>query len=227
MAWVEQPGYILHRRPYRETSYLLTLLTPENGRVEAVAKGVRGAGRSKQTKQAWLQPFTPLQLRWRDRPQGLVTLASFEAGTVLPLYGDALVCGFYMNELACRLLPEGIGCETLFHHYQTLLQGLTEQPPRAIQAWLLRQFELSLLTSLGAQLHLPDVFTLEQTYRWDETEGIVPALQGISGRCLQALLQGEQRAECTGEQKRFMQQVLKHWLGAKPLKSYQLWKRKG
>jgi DNA repair protein RecO (recombination protein O) len=38
-----QPAYVLHARPYRETSLLLELLTLNDGRVGAIARGVRGA----------------------------------------------------------------------------------------------------------------------------------------------------------------------------------------
>ncbi len=227
MAWVEQPGYVLHRRPFRETSFLLTLLTPEYGRIEAVARGVRGRGRTQREKQAWLQPFSRLKLRWREKAQtGLVTLSGFEAENTTLLCHESLLCGLYMNELSHRLLPLGLGCETLFFHYEMIIAALSQQTARAAQAWLLRQYELSVLSSIGAQLCLPERFQLDQIYRWTPQEGVVPVLQGISGRCLQALLQGEQQQDCGIEQKRFMQQVLQYWLGTRPLKSQQLWKQK-
>ena len=36
-----QPAYVLHRRSYRETSFLVELFTPDHGRLTVVARGVR------------------------------------------------------------------------------------------------------------------------------------------------------------------------------------------
>jgi DNA repair protein RecO (recombination protein O) len=56
----QQPAYVLHARPYRETSLLLECLTREHGRVGVVARGVRGE-RSR-LRRALLEPFQPMAI---------------------------------------------------------------------------------------------------------------------------------------------------------------------
>ena len=48
------PGYLLHHRPWRDTSRILEVLTREHGRLTLFARGVRGT-RAKLA--AELQPF--------------------------------------------------------------------------------------------------------------------------------------------------------------------------
>jgi len=51
-----EAAFVLHRRPYRETSLILDFLTLNHGRLSAVAR----AGRSRGNRwQAELQPFNP------------------------------------------------------------------------------------------------------------------------------------------------------------------------
>lgn len=220
----EQPGFVLHRRPYRETSLLLSLLTPECGRVDAVAKGVRAQAKQARQKAAWLQPFQPLTFSWRERA-GLVTINRFEPNSApLRLEGMALACGFYLNELLVRLLPPGLSVAPLFEQYDTTLRLLSTHGDPPSQSWLLRQFELALLDVLGAGLHLPEAFKPEQSYRWQAEAGFQPAVQGIEGRCLAALLAGTFEPACLRQQKHLLREMLAEWLGPQPLKSVRLLK---
>ena len=41
-----QRGFVLHRRPYSETSLLVDLFTEETGRSKVIAKGARGQGKA-------------------------------------------------------------------------------------------------------------------------------------------------------------------------------------
>ncbi|MEC8417605.1 MAG: recombination protein O N-terminal domain-containing protein, partial [Pseudomonadota bacterium] len=42
-------AYVLHRRPYRETSYIVDFFTLEEGRISAVAKGVKNSKSDKKS----------------------------------------------------------------------------------------------------------------------------------------------------------------------------------
>ena len=53
------PGYLLHHRPWRDTSRILEVYTREHGRMTLFARGVRGPGAK---LAAVLQPFQPLLL---------------------------------------------------------------------------------------------------------------------------------------------------------------------
>ncbi|MDE2087744.1 MAG: recombination protein O N-terminal domain-containing protein, partial [Xanthomonadaceae bacterium] len=56
----QQPAYVLHARPYRETSLLLECLTRDHGRLGVVARGVRGE--RARLRRSQLEPFQPLAL---------------------------------------------------------------------------------------------------------------------------------------------------------------------
>src|ERR1700741_5250622 len=89
-------GYVLARRPVRDTSLLIEAFTEQHGRVGLVARGVRGA---KSAKSALLQPLRPLLLSWVESGE-LGTLTGVEAdGPAWLLPGERLICGWYVNEL--------------------------------------------------------------------------------------------------------------------------------
>ncbi len=142
-----EPGWILHRRPYRDSSLLLELWTETHGRVGAVARGARG-GRSR--NRALLQPFVPLRLSMSGRGE-LMTLTGAEAdGHALVLAGDALLAGFYVNELIVRLLVRDDPAPALWVPYREVLEALAGGQV----AVPLRRFELALLEALGYGLNL-------------------------------------------------------------------------
>ena len=136
-------GFILHRRPYRETSFLLDIFSLEWGKVSAVAKGIRGA---KNDKKSLLQPFQALQLTLSGKHE-LKNLNQVEAlAPSLNLQGNRLFAAMYVNELLNRLLAQDMPQAELFTLYQTTLQALADDLPLEP---VLRQFELSLLVDLG------------------------------------------------------------------------------
>ena len=106
-----QPVFVLHTYPFKETSLVVELFTREFGRISAVAKGAR---RPRSAMRGMLQSFQPLLGAWSGKLE-LKTLHSLEwyAG-LLMLQGEALMCGFYLNELLLRLLPREDSHEALF-----------------------------------------------------------------------------------------------------------------
>jgi DNA repair protein RecO (recombination protein O) len=136
-------AWLLHSRPFRETSLLLDFFSLERGRFSAIARGVRSA---KSPKRALLQPFTPLSLSVAGKTD-LLTLKSVDAdGPALLLAGTALFSALYVNELVTRLLG---GVETepaLFAHYEDTLRALLAGHDVEV---VLRLFELQLLDTLG------------------------------------------------------------------------------
>ena len=98
------PGFVLHARPYRETSALVEAFTAEHGRVGLVAKGAKRA-RSRLARAT--QPFRPLQMAWSGRGE-LKTLTGAEPqGLGWHFTGTKLVSALYLNELLYRLVPAG------------------------------------------------------------------------------------------------------------------------
>jgi len=143
MAAEQVQGFLLHRRPYRETSYLVDLFTQERGKISAVAKGVRG---SKSDKKSLLQAFQPLLLNLSGKHE-LKNLNQLESsGAMLNLAGKRMFSAMYINEVMNRVLAPEIPQADLFLHYQQslvcLAQGAEIEPT-------LREFEFALLDDLG------------------------------------------------------------------------------
>ena len=109
-----QRAFVLHSRPWSETSLMLDVFTEESGRVRLVAKGARS---KRSTLKGALQPFTPLLLRFGGRGE-VKTLRSAEAVSLaLPLSGITLYSGLYINELLSRVLEYETRFSELFFDY--------------------------------------------------------------------------------------------------------------
>jgi DNA repair protein RecO (recombination protein O) len=147
----QQPAFVLHARPYRETSLLLECLTRDHGRIGVVARGVRSQrGR---LQRSLLEPFQPLLLDLQLRGE-LATLRAVESASApLRLVGDQGLAGLYINELVVRLTERQDPHAELYAAYaQTLERMVHEQP----LAWQLRRFERDLLATLGYALQLEE-----------------------------------------------------------------------
>ena len=145
----QQPAYVLHARPYRETSLLLECLTRDHGRIGVVARGVRSEkGR---LLRAQLEPFQRLAIDLLLRGE-LATLRGAESlGTPSRLVGDLGLAGLYMNELVVRLTGRQDPHPALFDAYAQTLARLGRAEPLA---WTLRRFERDLLQALGYAMAL-------------------------------------------------------------------------
>lgn len=140
----QQPGWVVHRRPWRESSLLVEFFAREYGRIGLVARGARSA------RSAWrglAEPFVPLVASWSRRGE-MGTLTSLEsAGPRRVLTGRALWCGLYVNELLLRLLQRDDPHPDVFDACDIVLGGLADGDEP--QSMLLRRFELALLQGMG------------------------------------------------------------------------------
>jgi len=142
-----EPAWLLHHRPWSDTSRIVDLMTREHGRVTLFAHGAR---RPKSPHRALLRPFVPLLVSWSGRADG-GTLTSAEAGGAAPvLPAQRLISGFYLNELLLKLLPKEDRHESLYVAYGEALAALAE----ADEQPALRAFERVLLEELGYGLEL-------------------------------------------------------------------------
>lgn len=179
-----EPAFVLSRRPYRETSALLEIFSEAHGRVGLVA---RGAQSPKSKLRGLLEPFKPLLLSWSERGElGTLTGAEGAPGRAHRLAGEAVFCGWYVNELLLRLITRHDPHPALFALYQTTLAGLSSGDDERV----LRQFEKQLLAELGYGLLLPQELDPALTYRYDWDEGPLPSEQGYRGDSLIALAEG-------------------------------------
>ncbi len=143
-----QPAWLLHHRPFRDSSRILDILSRDHGRLSVVARGSRSA-RSK--LRGILRPFLPLQLSWVIRSD-LGTLTGAEMnGAPVSLRGDALLSGYYVNELLLSLLHRHDPQPEVFAAYSETVRDLNRQDDVAA---VLRRFEMEMLRLLGYALNL-------------------------------------------------------------------------
>jgi len=138
-----QPAFILHSYPYKETSLIVDVFSRQYGRIALLAKGAK---RPHSQLRGALQTFQPLTLTWSGKSD-LQTLTAAEwVGGMPPLEKNALLCGFYLNELLIKLLQRDDPQPLLFDEYVTTINQLAHIEPVPI---LLRKFELNLLKTAG------------------------------------------------------------------------------
>jgi DNA repair protein RecO (recombination protein O) len=222
---VEQTAFVLHLRPYRETSAIAELLTQDHGRVDTVARGVRGTRRKGSET---LTPFVQLLVGWSGRTQ-LRSLTAFEPMAHHWLSGKPLFAGLYMNELLLRLLRPDDPHQDLFTGYQAAIGALADGDD--IEP-VLRRFERLLLRECGYELVLDrdaDSGTPvdpNRKYRLESEVGFcVTDRDGYSGSVLLAIAAEQyESAEVRRAAKRVMRQALAPYLGSRPLHSRTLFR---
>lgn len=140
-------GFILHQRPFKNTSQLVDVLTAEHGRIGLVAHG----SRRKSGNRAHLQPFVPVRVSWVRRGE-LGRLTHIEPDSKpFDLSSERLLAAFYVNELVLRMLARDDPNVDVYSCYSQCLKALAEQ---AEVARCLRLFELGFLNALGYGLDL-------------------------------------------------------------------------
>ncbi|MGR5093252.1 DNA repair protein RecO [Vibrio maritimus] len=226
-----QRCFVLHRRPYSESSLILDVFSEEYGSVTLLSKGARS---KRSNLKGALQPFTPLLLKWSGNGS-MKTLRQAEAISLgLPLTGVNLYSAMYVNELIARVLASEIPFPELFHDY---LQALTELAHNTNPEPALRRFELALLSAMGYGvdfLHCAgtgEPIDPTMTYRYREQKGFIASVRRDNLTFLgEELIAISERRFLSKTQlqaaKRFTRIALKPYLGGKPLKSRELFRMK-
>ncbi len=223
-----QQVYILHTYPFKETSLVVELFSRQFGRVAAIAKGAR---RPRAAMRGMLQSFQPLLATWSGKSE-LRNLHGVEwRGGLHVLHGQALICGFYLNELMLRLLPREDPHEGLFEHYETALGRLSRDESHSL---ILRSFERKLLQELGYALsleHEADHAVPVEPDRWycyilergpvrleDGQSGVQ-----LTGKTLLDMARDDYSdTQTLLQSKQLMRALVSHYLGEKPLHTRQL-----
>ncbi|KAF1688990.1 DNA repair protein RecO [Pseudoxanthomonas taiwanensis] len=226
------PGFVLHARPWRETSLLVEVLSAGHGRLGLVARGVQSPRR--QPLRAALQPLQ--HIRFDAVLAGeLAQLRAAEALDAAPLLaGEALLAAFYVNELVLRLAPRQDPLPELLAAYARTRERLRAGEPLA---WTLRRFERDLLQALGVgfELHCDgDGQPLDPAarYRLDPEHGPRRLLSdrghgernaAATGAALLALARDQRPApEDLASLRLPLRAVLAHHLGPRGLKSWDM-----
>ena len=226
-------AFVLHTRPYRNTSLLVEFFTQQRGRVTAIARGIRTrrpGGRSN-----LLQPFSPLLIKLNGR-RGLSYLQDVEsAAPAFSLQGKNLYSGFYLNELVMRLLPSADAAPKSFDDYH---QALVDLNAGAHVEAALRKFELRFLEALGYDIPLNQeiktglALNTDSYYRFHPQQGFrlcQPDDDGLLmlGRHLIAIAKEDFSDKATRQTAKYLMRLaLSPLLGDTPLQSRKLFKRK-
>ncbi len=225
-----EPGFILHTYPYKETSVMAEIFTRSHGRIALI---VRGARRPTSALRGLMQPFTPLLLSWFGKSE-LKTLhaAEWQGGLMAP-QGRALMCGFYLNELLLRLLARGDAHELLYDRYIATFELLAGEACNMDYERILRRFEKNLLSEIGygatfdvdAETGAP--IESDTSYVFQPERGALRASGQpgclVSGQTLIDLAADHFESQTTLiESKNLMRTLINHTLGAKPLYTRQL-----
>ncbi len=196
-------GFVLHRRPYRDTSLIVDLYTRDYGRLCTFARAARGP----RSRFAPLQPFRPLLLSWSGRGEApTLTAAEGEGPPPPPLGPKYLLSAFYLNELLLKLTVPHDPQRELYLHYEATLARLRAGAPLEE---VLRQFETRLLQLLGYGSELAfeadgRPVVAEAYYHFRPGEGVWPLSAGatagaVSGRVLLALAAQQPLGDAEGQ----------------------------
>ena len=227
-----QPAYVLHTRPYRDSSLLIDFLTRDYGLLRAVGRGVSGS--SKRTKNR-IMPFQPYLVTLSGKTDLLSLYQSEYAGPAITLKHEALFSAMYLNELLTRTLQLQENHSHVFIRYAQALSGL--EAGYSIES-VLRRFEWCLLEELGYGM---DPASIEPTwcYDYDDSAGFIsvdpekiagPTFSGESLLAFISWVEDENDVELPASLIRFskvlMRRRLLPLLGDRPLLSRKLFLRK-
>jgi DNA repair protein RecO (recombination protein O) len=223
-----QPGFVLHSYPYKETSLIVDVFTRDFGRIALIAKGAK---RPHSKLRGVLQTFQPLSLSWSGKSEVRNLIGAEWVGGLLPLERAALLCGFYLNELLVKFLARDDSHPGLFDHYVATLNQLAHDEPALI---VLRKFELALLKESGfagnlaisaatAQPVEPDQIYVVDPERGPRHAQPADTWPRVSGKTLLDM-EGENYSDTTTQtQSKFLMRfLLGHHLGGTTLNTRQI-----
>ena len=225
------PCYILHQRPYRETSLILDVFSRDHGKLSLVARGAR---KGRHSQRPIMQANQKLNMAWVIRGE-MGTLTAIEAvGKNYNLAGRELLAAFYINELLVRLLHKQEPYPELYDAYEIALRHLGGCEDEQV---ILRIFEKRLLETLGYGLVLDhDVLSGEPieastVYYYHADSGPTISIASgheyvkITGKALTAMANGSiHEQDDLQEAKQLTRYVLKPLLGSRPLASRELFR---
>jgi DNA repair protein RecO (recombination protein O) len=176
-VFAPQRAYVLHSIAYSESSLIVELLTENQGRLSVIAKGAKRKGSALRSV---LMPFQPIEIAISGKSElKTLTKAEWLGGYAMPV-GDALICGFYINELIMKLLPKEDPHPDLFAAYQSCVHLLGQEAADGSGLDIaLRTFEWQLLREVG---YAPDLsvasngnrLELDREYRYFAGVGFRP-----------------------------------------------------
>lgn len=221
-------AWILHKRNSGETSLNLTLFTAERGLLTCLYKGGRTA-----KKQGLIQSFTPCWIGVKNYSHTIYAQSIEPEAAAIPLSGDALISGLYLNELLYRILCPDSPQQAVFEAYLSTLTGLATAKNRYETEAFLRRFEWILLHANGYSLSLIQEARTgrsilpERQYQFIEGLGLVLAEQGLPGSAILAIAQDDlSDPETLTAAKYLMRKAINYLLDGARIKARNLYDQK-
>lgn len=207
----QQSAFVLLNRPYSESSWIVEIFSREYGRLALMAKGAR---RAKSKLKAVLMPFQPLLLSWTGKGEiPTLTSAEIDLGRINiaehELCGDALVCGFYCNELMVDLLHRHDPHPRLYDHYLEIMLVLGANSSAALNTFdgraerlpqQLREFERIVIRETGYEINFKfeadgkTPIVDDNYYCFQRGQGFLPAMpnqpKAVSGKVIRSMFPG-------------------------------------
>ena len=180
-----QKAYVIHSRPYKETSLIVTFLTEKKGKISAVAKGAK---RKNSRLSGNLEPFQCLNIDYRGKSD-LKSLVLAEPNEAFEDFfsSENLYSAFYVNELINYLVAQADESMEIFDIYKKCISNLKRN--NQIEK-ILRDFELNILSTLGYEINfLSDYDSNEPImnglrYKYSPQSGFSKSEQGYDGKIL-------------------------------------------
>jgi DNA repair protein RecO (recombination protein O) len=165
-------AYVLHQRPFRDSSLIVEVFAREYGRMTVFARAARGP----RSRFALLQPFRALLLSWSGRGEAPALTGAENAEGAPALPASRLMSAFYLNELLLKLLTRHDPHPQLFDQYEVTLAQL--RGATSAEA-ALRRFEARLLEFIGYGLNLAAEADTGHPVRGDACYHFQPGVHGV------------------------------------------------
>ena len=137
------PCYILHRRNFSESSFILEIFSRDYGRINLIAKGAK---KNKKYQGTNFDLYQKYNISWISKSElGILTGIDIISSNT-HFIAEKAITAFYINEIILKLLHRDEPHVKLFDIYELTLKKLFSNENEKI---ILRYFEKQLLESLG------------------------------------------------------------------------------
>lgn len=214
-------AWVLHKKNSGETSANVTFFTREKGVITSLCRGARTI-----KMQSLLQQFNCLWVSFSEKSNYFYVNKVELASPALPLSGDKLFAGLYVNELlyySCRQLDDHI---QLYDLYEKTLHSINDSLDKLAIEVGLRRFEIGLLSSVGygldltyeAKTMLPICVDCE--YNYIPEVGLIKVDNGIAGAHIHAMANNDfKNIETIKIAKKIMRKCVDNFLDGREIKS--------
>ena len=170
MSELWRDAFLLHQRPYGNTSVMAEMFTLDNGRISVIAKGAK---KPKSKFFGVLSPFSKLRITYRGKSE-LKTLTNVDKEDIFSdSFSKLSYTLLYINELLIKILPRGAPQKELFNLYDKFLLEIKTSNEIDI---ILRRFEIDLLEMLGYGINFINEVDSGQSIDADKLYDFVPEL---------------------------------------------------